>query len=348
MVAVVGVARVAVAVAAMSVPHIGFQVNSTNQRTVYMRFIRKMTSKKVKSLAPELVERFQNKAARGDLFSDFFKADGSVESMKMLHKRRHVDQQKSQKKFRPLTQKMLEEKYDAEYVKTLIQDAVANNRWKPDDLMPWDQERIKYYVLDDESIEFNQMFEQETSLSGAADITSEQAAAFTSAGGAFDSLAGHTGMPGFDGSAFAHAMTNSTAVVEVPKGGRGKKNGKPLGGDDGADGVEVVAVVQPLEVQQKNCTHLTKLSGAACEMILKLKAMPENAEGWIKSLECSKEEMEQLYGELSAMTGRKVNDEEVYVPFQERFDAVVEEYNNRKQFVNAFLNVRKRQEQASS
>ena len=351
---VIGVVVVPTAAAVVLFQHIGFQVNSTNQRTLYMRFLRKMTTKTIKSLAPELVERFQSKSGRAELFKDFFTADGNVEGMKVLHKRRHVDQQRSQK-WRPLTQKQLEEKYDTEYAQNLIQDAVTNNRWKVDDLMPWDQERIKYYVLDDESIEFNQLYEQELSLAGSADVTSGQVAALSSAGCAFDSVAGHVGTLGFDNNAMARVMAGAphvpAVVAEVPKPVRGQKNGKHAQqtvGEDGGDNVEVVAVVQPLEVQHKNCTVLTKLSGAACEMILRLKAMPENAEGWIKSIEDSKEKMEELYGELSTMTAKKVNDEELYVPCQERFDAVVDEYNNRKQFVNAFLNVKKRQEQAIS
>eukprot|EP00969_Alexandrium_andersonii_P009977 435519-Alexandrium_andersonii.AAC.1 len=73
--------------------------NSSSHRQMHMRFLRKMTGKKVQALRPGLAARFKNPGERPKLFADFFEAHEDLDQVELIHQRRHRKQQQFAKQF---------------------------------------------------------------------------------------------------------------------------------------------------------------------------------------------------------------------------------------------------------
>jgi hypothetical protein len=80
-------------------------INSLTEKNSYMRFLRRFSTRKMKGLAPALLERFQNKETRAFLFVDFVHTGGDLERMKLLQTKRRLQSQRSNLTFRPLSKK---------------------------------------------------------------------------------------------------------------------------------------------------------------------------------------------------------------------------------------------------
>jgi len=91
-----------------------------------MKFLRRMTTKAARSIAPELCDMFKDKKERPNLFRDFFKAKGNLEEMKLLVTRRSTERKKAKDLYRPKTRAQLMEKYnnDEAYVELVVQNAI--------------------------------------------------------------------------------------------------------------------------------------------------------------------------------------------------------------------------------
>lgn len=68
-------------------------VNATSERLAYQRFTNKLKAKKAMSQYPQLVERFNDKGKRAELFRDFFESGESLDKMAVTHERRLIQSQ---------------------------------------------------------------------------------------------------------------------------------------------------------------------------------------------------------------------------------------------------------------
>jgi len=79
-------------------------LNSQKERPAYMRFLRRMSTKTMKANNAELVERFNDKNKRSELFVDFFLCKEDVSKVKIMHTRRHILRKSASLVFRPMSE----------------------------------------------------------------------------------------------------------------------------------------------------------------------------------------------------------------------------------------------------
>jgi hypothetical protein len=125
---------------------------STTYKKPYMRFLRRFAAKKVTTTHPELVERFNDKAKRGQLFQDFVASGEDLESCDLMRKRRVVHQKEALMSLKPYTWQDLLDKYrgDEEYCTLITQEAHKRNRVEKDRLCPNDESKMKYWIVAEE------------------------------------------------------------------------------------------------------------------------------------------------------------------------------------------------------
>ena len=70
---------------------------------MYQRFLNRMATKKTKAMSAELVEKFNDKAQRHELFFDYAKCEENIEKLSLVTKRRRLERQLAHVKFRPKT-----------------------------------------------------------------------------------------------------------------------------------------------------------------------------------------------------------------------------------------------------
>jgi hypothetical protein len=144
------------------------------------------------------MERFNDKGKRAELFCDYFNNGESLDDMLLVHTRRHTTSQRAMLKFRPMSKQdmMVKFHHDVAYVQMQIDDAKLKKRWKKDTLCPDDETKHRYWVLDDESMSFEQLMQIENELTGTMELDAASGKALTQEGGFF-SANQSMGMAGF-------------------------------------------------------------------------------------------------------------------------------------------------------
>ena len=69
----------------------------------YQRFLNRFAARKASTIAPELVEKFNDRSTRTELFFDFARAGECLESMLLILKRRKLERMLASVVFRPKT-----------------------------------------------------------------------------------------------------------------------------------------------------------------------------------------------------------------------------------------------------
>ena len=80
-------------------------INSTSQRNSYMRFCRRLSTKKAKEQYPQLVAEFADPKKRTSLFVDWFKGREDLANVALIFKKRHTNSKESKLKYRKLLEK---------------------------------------------------------------------------------------------------------------------------------------------------------------------------------------------------------------------------------------------------
>jgi len=148
-----------------------------------------------------------------------------------------------------------------------------NKRAQPDPLAKDDPDKVRFWVLDDESMELSQLQDSSLELRGSARLTQEQAAGLLD-GGVFgdDSV----GRPGFEGSSVAAAsasmMAGESSLGEIPsvvvlgasghhsagggkgKGNKGNKGNKGRGAMAKAKACDIVSQCPGFECRKQPST----------------------------------------------------------------------------------------------
>ena len=348
-------------------------VNSFTNRASYMRFVRKMSGKRLRETKPELIESFNDKAKRAVMFEDWFKSGEKLEEVELGHKRRIVQKKKAAATFRPLSKKDLLKKYhnDAEHVEKIIADCKNKNRYQKDKYAPHDEDKWLYWILDDQSVTLSNAFELEAYLKDSSGVDAAQVQQLTADGGAF-SIGGGVGLPGMSGYdvAVAHDnliagnLTNDNAGVDArnSKGsrngrngtgkgktaagsGKGKGNKSNKGGMDpeaGEQATEELKPEQPLVQARRLLKSLAKNVGEAREMLLQLRGL-HASETLVDQIKEVAVRMEKQYASLQVKVNAKINDESIYLPFKTAVEKLLDYYATKKQFANALIGVAKRQ-----
>jgi len=173
-------------------------INSSSQRTMYQRFLNRFSTRKAQRDYGQLVERFNDRSKRAELFTDYYNNNENMDQILLIHNRRHVLSQRAKAKFRPLTEEDMVVKFhgDRDYVELVKADAIQKKRWRKDALVPNDPKKYKYWILDDETMTFEQLLEIENVLSGTTELEAATAQTMINDGGYFSSNAS-MGMSGW-------------------------------------------------------------------------------------------------------------------------------------------------------
>ena len=115
---------------------------------------------------------------------------------------------------------------NAEWVDKVIADCIQKKRFKNDEYYPHDESKRKYWILDDESMEFSSEAELETMLATEdLEVSREHMEQLTAPGGAFDAVPDMQAQGlRHDQVAREHASMNNTSVK-----GKGRPKGKGTG-----------------------------------------------------------------------------------------------------------------------
>ena len=175
----------------------------------------------MKRMHPDLVEAFNIKQNRTDLFADWVKNGGDPIQTTIAHKRRVLKQQRASKLLRPRLKSELMTmprfQGNEEWVDKVIADCVKAKRFQVDKHYPNDVSKRRYWVLDDESIEFTSVEELETVLEAESmEVAPAHAEQLTAPGGVFHPT-GELSMPGFGSDQIAKERELMEMAVPPPK-----------------------------------------------------------------------------------------------------------------------------------
>ncbi len=342
------------------------KLNSTTQRNSYMRMLGKLKSAKAARDYPQLVARFNDKAKRAELFVDFFTAGENLDQVVLIHRRRQVNSQHAELKFRPKTKAELLARYDTEYVQLLINDAITKKRWKKDPLCPDDQLKWKYWVLDDETMTFGQLLEIENILEGAVEVEGEAVKGLT-ADGAFFSSNQALGTCGFNSAEAARQQDHFAACTQAAAGKAASKaasknpppeakaaasgsGGLPIAaalGEGGPPDDKSIKPELPWKLALSAAKSLAKTSGECTEMLLKLQFCRASAT-LIAQLTSASVSLQQQYQAVQAFADSKCTDMPAYIPYQVATEAIVAYYTDVKSYANALVNTHKKNSAAKA
>ena len=210
-------------------------INSGTQRNSYQRFLRRMVTRKAAQMHPDLVKAFNEKNSRAGLFVDWFKHGEDLPKVQIAHQRRIVRQRKSTSVLKPMRRAKILAMFDGDEAHTelVVQNAVKLGRWRKDTLNPTDESKTVYWVTVDESIEFNNINEQEFLLDGGErEASDEQAKQLLAPGGFFD----EDGDISAAGLSAASVAALATAAFNPPAPGAAPVAADANGADEGKGG----------------------------------------------------------------------------------------------------------------
>lgn len=220
-------------------------VNSNANRALYMQFYRKMGTKKMARLSPDIATSFKERGNRATLFVDYYKSMGDTATMTLKHRRRLHQKTRASRVLRPKTKQQLMEanRQDEDYVSLIIAECVRLNRWSRDKYKPQTVELNKYWVLDDESLTLEAELDIETSLEADdMDVSSDAALGMTTGGGMFSDTAsiGTDGVSALQAGDLMNGLMSqpdvTLAMQHTRSGGAHDLGPGPGGASEGAAG----------------------------------------------------------------------------------------------------------------
>ena len=222
-------------------------INSTSERNSYMRFLRVMKRRDTAANYPSLVEKFKDAhSGRAALFKDWFESGENLAETVLTIKKKLTNAQRGELKYKKLTKDDLMVKYhdDEDYIETIMNDCWIKGLWSRDPYTPQDDEKIKYWILDEESLTLSRELADSVAITGTMDVeTGAEANAITEAlgsTGSFGELASFTDLASFgaEGESWWPEPASSwsdTWWSEPTSKGKGK-NGKGGKGKNGKNG----------------------------------------------------------------------------------------------------------------
>ena len=162
-----------------------------------MRFVRAMRNKQAAVQHPTLVGIFKDPAKKADLFRDWFKANGNMEALELIIKKKMRNVQDASKKFRKMTKADLMTRFhnDEAYVLKVMADCKKKNRVTRDPIAPEDDDKVKYWILDEEAVVLHRELSEEVALEQRVEI--EDAAEASAISDSLGSTGTFGGMGGF-------------------------------------------------------------------------------------------------------------------------------------------------------
>jgi hypothetical protein len=120
------------------------------------------------------------------LFVDWVKKAEDLDSVALMQTRRIVRSKLSAAVYRPKTEAELKTRYgDHAYAQLVINDAIARGRSQPD---PLDRKLMRYWVLDDERLEFANTQEMSMALEMQLEMGHDDAFSLTADGATFGAV----------------------------------------------------------------------------------------------------------------------------------------------------------------
>jgi hypothetical protein len=333
-------------------------INSSTDRVMYQRFLNRFCTKKWIGTSPTWWSASLVPKKRKDLWVDFFLAKGDVDQIEVKHKRHRVESMRTQLVYRPLTDADMMKRWhgDVDYVQKKKDDAVAKKRFRRDTLAPTDDTKIQYWVLDDESLSFEQLQELEASMQATCDVTSEDAMKLaTTDGSMFSSLP--MAIDGFAPSDLANvnskfvetgtaaqkppkAPPNSKPLKAVKEGEHAHKEGEPVPG--------AALTPQPPGTKARSMAKkLANEAGDACQTMIEPRTM-EVSETLIEQITSAAQNLETQHHAVQSFIISKSECVHTWAQYEDVSNQILDYYSEKKTYAKSLGDVRKcREKQAS-
>lgn len=312
------------------------------------------------------------------MFVDFYKKNEDMDQVSLMHKRRIIKSKLAKAVYRPKTEIQLLEKFnDEDYVKLIMADAVRRNRVEKDRLAPNDLNLRRFWVLDDETLEFSNAQELEFALECQAELTNGEAQELTADGGFF-AAGGEVGTGGINPCESArlhdfhsHHMTSPSETLAITDGQvdandpkakaaakkealKAAKLAKDAEQQKAADAAKEAGLPPPpltkdtgLEKARKTNNELCSCVATATRVILDLngadgaKSHQDNIQ---RCIDAMKQQIEVLGDRISLAILEPVD---YYDSMVENAAAQIKFYKNRALYAKSLINVTKRIQNAA-
>ena len=311
------------------------------------------------------VKAFSNKEKRKQIFDDYMSSGENLETCMLYHKRRIVQAKLAKAVYRPKTQPELMARYqDEDYVQLIIADCEKRKRFEKDKFAPNDATKVRYWVLDDESLEFSSAQELEFMLECQTDIAQEDAS-LMAADGAFFSSAGDIGTGGAgtmevarlgdlhskgakDDTGNATQQRSKTSKNKTATGeGKGTGAGKGSGEGKGTGAAEVFPETS-LQRARKTCDELTTHIGAGSKLVLEL-GRADASDALVQQINDTIAAMKEQHKMIDQRLPYKIeNPPDYYNSMCDNATKQVMYFKNRCAYAKALVGVTKREEKAKA
>ena len=198
--------------------------NSKTHHKEWVAYDRKLTTQKALKLHPNLVEQFKDPSKKKQLFVDFYRVKGNLESLQLLVNVMVEMRQEAKLKYKKNDRAGLLDKFhnDESYVDLVIQDAIRHKRFVKDRL---DNNKMWYWGVDEESLTLTRAKAMQVQTTQSFDLDADTAASMFSDGGLMD-MSSVLDMRGADNKMLADF--DAAAQPTTTTGGRGRgKGGTP-------------------------------------------------------------------------------------------------------------------------
>ena len=290
------------------------------------------------------------------MFVDFVKKDGDMAKMDVQMMRRNVKSKMAQAIYRPCTKAQLTNKHhDVEYVELIIADAVKRRRVEKDRLAPNDAEKVRYWVLDDESLTFSSLAELEMSLNIGLEVSQETATQLTSSGGYFGDGGGEVstgGVGAAEAARLADLHTEPAAQPQLQELGNGSGDAnqgtlptpkaKAKAKAKGKAGAEALSKETSIQLAKKMVSELSRLIGNGAKVIVDC-TRADIGPVLIGQLESAVKSMKDQHNLLDSEVAKKIAEPtDYYDGMVENSKKIIAYFNNRTAYAKALNGVTKR------